>query len=68
MNTGVEDSLSHFEGNFFHPGIKPGSPALQVDSLPAELPLLFMNFFFLISEYWYFPGGPVKNPPSNAGT
>ena len=38
MNTGVEDSLSHFEGNFFHPGIKPGSPALQVESLPAELP------------------------------
>ena len=25
-------------GNLPHPGIKPGSPALQADSLPAELP------------------------------
>ena len=40
-------------------------------TLPAELPLLLMNFcffFFQINEYWYFPGGPVvKNLPSNAG-
>ena len=27
-----------FSSNFPNPGIKPGSPALQVDSLPAELP------------------------------
>ena len=25
-------------GDFSNPGIKPGSPALQVDFLPAELP------------------------------
>ena len=25
-------------GDLSDPGIKPGSPALQVDSLPAELP------------------------------
>ena len=24
-------------GDLSHPGIKPGSPALQVDSLPSEL-------------------------------
>jgi len=24
-------------GNLPHPGIKPGSPALQADSLPTEL-------------------------------
>ena len=30
----------HFllQGNFPDPGIKPGSPALQVDSLPSEPP------------------------------
>ena len=33
-NTGV-GSLSLLQGD---PGIEPGSPALQVDSLPAELP------------------------------
>ena len=64
MNTGV-DSLSHFEGNLSHPGIE--SPALQGDSLPAELPLPFMNFL-KINEYWYVPDGPVvKNLLSNAG-
>ena len=26
------------QGNSPTPGIKPGSPALQVDSIPAELP------------------------------
>ena len=25
-------------GDLLHQGIKPGSPALQVDSLPAKLP------------------------------
>ena len=34
QSTGV-GSLSLFQG-IFNPGIKPGSPALQADSLPAE--------------------------------
>ena len=37
MNTGV-DSLSLLQENLPNPGIEPGSPAWQVDSLPAELP------------------------------
>ena len=37
-NTGV-GSLSLLQGNLPDPGIKLGSPAFQVDSLPAELPL-----------------------------
>ena len=36
-NTGV-GSLSLLQGNLSNPGIKLGSPALQMDSLPAELP------------------------------
>ena len=36
-NTGL-GSLSLFQGIFPDPGIEPGSPALQVDSFPAELP------------------------------
>ena len=36
-NTGV-GSQSLFQGNFLTQEIKPGSPALKVDSLPAELP------------------------------
>ena len=35
QNTGV-GSLSLLQGNLPNPGIKPRSPALQVDSLPAE--------------------------------
>ena len=35
QNTGV-GSLSLLRGNLLTPGIKPRSPALQVDSLPAE--------------------------------
>ena len=31
-------SLSLLQGNLPDPGIELGSPALQVDSLPAELP------------------------------
>ena len=30
-------------GDLHDPGIKPGSPALQVDSLPAELPGKLLN-------------------------
>ena len=36
-NTGV-GSQSLFQGNFLTQEIKPGSPELKVDSLPAELP------------------------------
>ena len=35
QNTGV-GSLSFLQGNLPNPGIEPRSPALQVDSLPAE--------------------------------
>ena len=31
-------------GDFLNPGIEPGSPALQADSLPAELLLLLSHF------------------------
>ena len=34
-NTGV-GSLSLLQADFTDPGIEPGSPALQVDSLPTE--------------------------------
>ena len=37
QNTGV-GSCSLLQGNLSNPGIKLGSPALQVDSFPAELP------------------------------
>ena len=36
QNTGV-GSLSLLQGNLPNPGIEPRSPALQEDSLPAEL-------------------------------
>ena len=37
MNTG---EVCHFllQGNLPNPGIEPGSPAMQADSLPIELP------------------------------
>jgi len=35
QNTGV-GSLSLHQGNLPNPGIEPGSPTMQVDSLPAE--------------------------------
>ena len=38
MNTGV-GRLSLFQGIVPYAGIELGSPALQADSLPAELPL-----------------------------
>ena len=65
-NTGV-GCLVLLQGIFPTPGIKPRSPAVQGDSLPAELPLPFMTFL-KINEYWYVPDGPVvKNLLSNAG-
>ena len=36
QNTGVS-SLSLLQGDLPDPGIEPGSPALEADSLPAEL-------------------------------
>ena len=40
--------------NLPDPGIKPGSPALQADSLPAELPgkPLFINSHTVMIEYF----------------
>ena len=37
MNTGV-GTLSLLQGDLPDPGIKPGSPSLQADSLQTELP------------------------------
>ena len=48
QNTGV-GSLSPSPGELSYPGIEPGSPALQVDSLPIELsgkPGKHIHFFF----------------------
>ena len=39
QNTGVGTSSFISSGDLPNPGIKLGSPALQADSLPAELPL-----------------------------
>ena len=36
QNTGVS-SLSLLQGDLSDPGIEPGSPALEADSLPTEL-------------------------------
>ena len=38
QNTGVGSLNFPFPGDLPNPGIEPGSPALQVDSLPVELP------------------------------
>ena len=44
-------------GNLPHPGIKPRSPALQVDSLPAELPgkpfSLLTSNLFVHKSFWF---------------
>ena len=37
-NTGIGSLSIHSPGDLSNPGIEPGSPALQADSLPAELP------------------------------
>ena len=66
-----------------NPGIEPRSPALQVDSLPAEpqgKPKRSLEALIYIVKGWQgireapsnyeggFPGGTVvKNPPANAG-
>ena len=48
-------------GDLPHPGIKPGSPALQVDSLPSELPgksvsILepFVKYYLSVCGWVYF--------------
>ena len=41
-NTGVS-SLSLLQGNLPYPGAERGSPALQVDSIPAELSLTVLG-------------------------
>ena len=48
QNTGGR-SLSLLQGNLPHPGIEPRSPALQVDSLPAEPPRKPENQFHIIN-------------------
>ena len=58
-NTGV-GNLFPSPGDLPNPGIKPRSPALQVDSLPAELsgkPKLCITFLKGIKRD--FPGGPL---------
>ncbi|CAI9158194.1 unnamed protein product [Rangifer tarandus platyrhynchus] len=58
-NTGV-GNLFPSPGDLPNPGIKPRSPALQVDSLPAELsgkPTLCITFLKGIKRD--FPGGPL---------
>ena len=44
QNTGV-GSCSLLQGNLPNPEIEPGSPALQADCLPAELPVKSMYYF-----------------------
>ena len=38
-------------GDLTDPGIEAGSPALQVDSLPAELPKVKHSLMFRVLEY-----------------
>ena len=49
-NTGV-GSLSLFPGDLPDPEIEPGSPELQADSSPAELPGKPPRFFFFFFKY-----------------
>ena len=49
----------------YPPGIKPGSPALQADSLPAELPGKPLSTVPAIDIHFRdFPGGPVATNPT----
>ena len=48
-NTGV-GSLSLLQGNLPNPGLEPGSPTLQVDSLPTELTINLKSKTLLILE------------------
>ena len=62
-NTGV-GSLIPPPGELRDPGIEPGSPALQVDSLPAELPgklnvELHANMLVIKNTIWWI-GKVVK--------
>ena len=54
-NTGV-GSLSLLQAYLLDPGIELGSPALQVDSLPAELP---GKLYFSLSKFSNLEGGGV---------
>ena len=49
-NTGVR-SLALLQGIFPNPRIKPGPPALQVYSLPAELPEKAMTWISVVITY-----------------
>ena len=42
-------------GDLPNPGIEPGSPARQANSLPAELPGNFLgDFFFWGGDFFFF--------------
>ena len=46
-----------FSGDLSDPGIEPGSPVLQTDSLPPELPrkpITIVTFFFKSSDFPLF--------------
>ena len=53
-----------------HPGIKPGSPALQVDSLAAELPgkpciYVYVYVYVYVYAYifcWFSPVHSFRHP------
>ena len=49
-----------FTRGVFNPGIEPGSPALQTDSLPAELPGIKLMFSALEGEFFTI-GPPGKS-------
>ena len=58
-------------GDLHKPGIKPGSPALQADSLPCETPgkaiiIIIINYLFISSNWKWTKrraqGGEKKGP------
>ena len=53
-------------GNLPNPGIKPGSPALQADSLPSEPPgnlLLLWGFLKILPDSAYLDLSPLPSEP-----
>ena len=40
-------------GDLPNPGIKPGSPALQADSLPAEIPAYIYTHIYIVKSFFY---------------
>ena len=59
-------------GDLLNPGIKPGSPALQADSLPSEPPIdanygVSLAYDFFASRANSLVTQLVKNPPGMQG-